>query len=847
MRIKRLAIKNLGKHKELTATLDGSVVGLLGANGSGKSTILKLIHFLMTGWTPTRETQESFIRKVDPELDTEPSFGTAEMDFSSDGEAYRIFRKIGSGTSRRLAKLDEQGNEIKSETVTRADEIQAKLNEILGADKYAIDSAVFPEQGALDKILFGQQAEREELLVRLLLLGHMQKVADVAAGKIKTLGSEIQDFSVLHDELQSSRNKAEEDLAAAESAFSKLLPWTTEEAQFESWLSLEEKINNTALELRSASNTVTDNTLQIQNICTTQSAALRITIDSAASADAWVTKYRNTISSNTNKKQKLHNDLNDLNNVIKLNETIENLSNEIAAKESSLPPKPDASYSNELSLRYNDQKEIARIKASIAKEKDNILKESLKFKAAEEDNIIWSERLNIFQKQKDTEAETLALYSTIIDTCEAAHAHCSSECPVCGTNMTGIDINARLSHYRGLYGPLSEKLKATKAEIDKAVNESNRHYKEMTRAFAAMNQARTNLAQQEKELENLHEEDMTELLGDIEADTQNRNEYFRATGELNALLKKVQEAKAELARVAPARLKELYALDADTIKQEISTLEVKLQGWDKALTKITDVNRELSTLSTIVTTYEGIVSRCETDIIQLEKKKNDLKDSFTDRLKSMLSSGASAEKIKEDLRDKNTRYTECKVRAHELKVNADNIKRRLQEIEQKIKLDEDKRQVIKDLQALVAAFSRHGIPMTYVQHKFDDLVALTQENLEIMDANFAIIPHPEKPVSLQFYRIDEPGQVVFEHDKLSGGQKVRLSIAFLLAVQQLIIPELGFLVLDEPSTHLDDEARENLKDLLLNLNQQLQATDTQIIVCDHARELEPAFVKTIKL
>jgi DNA repair exonuclease SbcCD ATPase subunit len=137
--------------------------------------------------------------------------------------------------------------------------------------------------------------------------------------------------------------------------------------------------------------------------------------------------------------------------------------------------------------------------------------------------------------------------------------------------------------------------------------------------------------------------------------------------------------------------------------------------------------------------------------------------------------------------------------------------------------------------------------MTYVQHKFDDLVALTQENLEIMDANFAIIPHPEKPVSLQFYRIDEPGQVVFEHDKLSGGQKVRLSIAFLLAVQQLIIPELGFLVLDEPSTHLDDEARENLKDLLLNLNQQLQATDTQIIVCDHARELEPAFVKTIKL
>ena len=137
--------------------------------------------------------------------------------------------------------------------------------------------------------------------------------------------------------------------------------------------------------------------------------------------------------------------------------------------------------------------------------------------------------------------------------------------------------------------------------------------------------------------------------------------------------------------------------------------------------------------------------------------------------------------------------------------------------------------------------------MAYVQHKFDSLVSMTQDNLEIMDANFAIIPHPNKPVSLQFYRVDEPGQVLFDHDKLSGGQKVRLSIAFLLAVQQLVIPDLGFLVLDEPSTHLDEEARENLKELLLNLNQQLESTDTQILVCDHARELEPAFVNVIQL
>jgi exonuclease SbcC len=203
--------------------------------------------------------------------------------------------------------------------------------------------------------------------------------------------------------------------------------------------------------------------------------------------------------------------------------------------------------------------------------------------------------------------------------------------------------------------------------------------------------------------------------------------------------------------------------------------------------------------------------------------------------------------VEEILRVKDMDYAELRIRTSQLLAQANAIKKRLLEIEQKIQLDAEKRDVIGELQRIVAAFSRSGIPMAYVQHKFDSLVTMTQENLEIMDANFAIIPHPERPVSLQFYRVDEPGQVLFDHEKLSGGQKVRLSVAFLLAVQQLVVPDLGFLVLDEPSTHLDEESRENLKDLLLNLGQQLENTDTQILVCDHAQELQPAFFNTIEL
>lgn len=844
MRIKKLVIKNLGKHKELTANLDGSVVGLLGPNGSGKSTVLKLIHFVMTGWTPTRETQESFIRKVDAEFENEPTSGSVEMDFSANGELYRINRKIGGASSRKLVKLDASGVEIKSEIITRADEIQARLNEILGADKYAIDSAVFPEQGALDKILFGQQAEREELLVRLLLLGHMQKVADIAAGKIKTLGSEIQDFSVLHDELQSSRNTIEEQLAYEESNFARLTPWDQEVQQFDDWRQLKNTRDNLAVSLRFCNTALRAAEFKIDELCSFKSAELRINISSAADANTWVNKYKSTITNNRNKLEEFVSVKNRLDKYISICETLDKLEQEQKETEETLPEKPDDVKSNQLLARHKDQLRLAQLRkdkntllVSIEKETNNVTAAEALFAAKEKE-------LREIEAELTSIQEKLSLYKTIMDTCDmAAHSSaCMDNCPVCGSNLASVDLKSRQEEYKALYHALdgNRRVKAqAKLDANKLMLSSSA---EMNRAKAVIDAAKDSLTLIEDELVNLKEEDIAIIEAEIKADQNIRNEYYKAWGTLNTLGKKIQQAKNELTTVGDMSL-----VDPVKLNDDINQLKIKLTGWEKASEKVVETHNALIKLEAEVATNKASVNKYEKDIEAYTSKIENLEAAFTDRLKSMMASLNDEEKIISELKNKNDRYTECKTKTAQVRAQANGIKARLLEIEEKIKLDEDKRAVIRDLQGIVTAFSRHGIPMTYVQHKFDDLVALTQENLEIMDANFAITPHPDKPVSLQFYRVDEPGQVVFDHDKLSGGQKVRLSIAFLLAVQQLIIPDLGFLVLDEPSTHLDDEARENLKDLLLNLNQQLQATDTQIIVCDHARELEPAFVKTIKL
>jgi energy-coupling factor transporter ATP-binding protein EcfA2 len=84
-------------------------------------------------------------------------------------------------------------------------------------------------------------------------------------------------------------------------------------------------------------------------------------------------------------------------------------------------------------------------------------------------------------------------------------------------------------------------------------------------------------------------------------------------------------------------------------------------------------------------------------------------------------------------------------------------------------------------------------------------------------------------------------------EQLSGGQAIRLSLAMLLACQQIILPEVGLLVLDEPSSHIDKEGVERMRDLFLSLQQVMTNTNMQILVVDHNDRLATAFETTVVL
>jgi len=178
---------------------------------------------------------------------------------------------------------------------------------------------------------------------------------------------------------------------------------------------------------------------------------------------------------------------------------------------------------------------------------------------------------------------------------------------------------------------------------------------------------------------------------------------------------------------------------------------------------------------------------------------------------------------------------------------ADAIRKRQDDLNAKLESEARRKALKSDLIQLKNTFARGGLPMRYVRYKFEQLAEITRQGLMELEASFTVQADPANSVAFTFTSLTEAEPYVMSQSKLSGGQKVRLSTAFLLAVQKLLVPEVAFLCLDEPSLHLDSDGKESLKEMLIGLSGRLGNTQSQIWICDHAPELEPAFGSVIRL
>ena len=192
MLIEKIKLTNFGIHRDVEFALGGNsnVVGLLGSNGSGKSTILEALKYAFTGdLTGTLESYKSV---------NADSNGQVEVKFVKDGVKGKIVRQVGKGRLKTSFKWNQD------KVLTAKKSVDTKLQEILGVDKKALANAIFLPQGRLDSLLFGTKTEREELFVKLVNMSYCQRRSEIIALKSKQIKSDIQDLTATIEEAESS-------------------------------------------------------------------------------------------------------------------------------------------------------------------------------------------------------------------------------------------------------------------------------------------------------------------------------------------------------------------------------------------------------------------------------------------------------------------------------------------------------------------------------------------------------------------------------------------------------------------------------------------------------------------
>ena len=203
MKITHITIKDWGPHKEIDIDTNASIVGVIGANGTGKSNLLQAIDFGLSG-NLNKQNKELYIRNYGSA--NAASRASVYLEFEKNGLKGSIYREIRKGSTKRLLKWDD--HEYKSDS-----EVASKMEEILGADKNAMANAVFIKQGDITNLVKGTPSVRQEIFQKLMKLSFLNSRELDIKNAIDKIRGNIVDLSPVIDNYNLQMRNLEERVA----------------------------------------------------------------------------------------------------------------------------------------------------------------------------------------------------------------------------------------------------------------------------------------------------------------------------------------------------------------------------------------------------------------------------------------------------------------------------------------------------------------------------------------------------------------------------------------------------------------------------------------------------------
>ncbi len=162
MRINYLELRNYRKFRELNLQFPDGVVGILGLNGSGKTTIIEAIAWALFGNEEevVRTSRESIRFSGAKSSETVKAI----LEFELDDAEFRVEREMG-GRSLSMKATLHQGTSV----IADGDKaVKATIQRLIGMDYKSFFTSVFARQKELDELQEMQPARRKEMVLRML-------------------------------------------------------------------------------------------------------------------------------------------------------------------------------------------------------------------------------------------------------------------------------------------------------------------------------------------------------------------------------------------------------------------------------------------------------------------------------------------------------------------------------------------------------------------------------------------------------------------------------------------------------------------------------------------------------
>jgi exonuclease SbcC len=833
IKITEIELENFGRHRHIKQKLEGNIVGLTGPNGRGKSTILQGIQFAITGMIDHPDPLSKFIRQGN--RGGVAKSATVKLAFEVDGRKGVITRKITKTATSRELTLEGLDGPVSADK--RVAEIMFQLLEV---DKRALGSTVFIRQGAIAD-MFGKDTERREFYTRLLMLGHLTKIADVVDGYRKTVASSVIDLSSVLDEAENAQNEAN---AAFEDAESRL----KETVDCTSFLATATRLSFLFNDQTSASNTVTSESLKLGSnpeqrllenlaIVEVNTTAIKEINDKRLShARAETSKseaMRSLIAAET--LQTLWSEFNETSQKLEQAQNLVTTSNP-ADEVTVLQRKVDAcmtvSTCEALVQNLTFDVELAQAQTDGAQ------------KMLEESRLALDAiNTTVTEQQRDLDIRT-----NILAEIEKAGHDCDAQCMVCGSTA----VNA--AYLEKTTRELEAKLRVSWELFDAA-------FKAHTAANDSVGSLGLDLSCKTTELFNIQSrlKAAREVLDGTAADKDviiaelgdakvRAAAYAHASAEVQRLTTLYTTIAAKIASRPEPTLQEM-----EELRLLVHTTSAACKPWDSTLdTKESQLRSDIAICESETTAMRTAQTHLQAAKDWLGRVESELQVLCASDVQTLPSSvyakgsvvtSSVAEEMVTKLQSMQTDYDHLRGVREAARSAMMAAQRRVIETETKIDNQKQRIELIARLVKLRDAFKPSGVSLDYLDYKFSQVATVASDYLAESGADFTVMASPGEPLAYDFIRM-EPGEDWLSQSRLSGGQRVRLAVATLRAIHSLVVPNVGLLVLDEPTTHLDSDAKLAMAEMLRRIGNE---GGLQILVCDHDPILIDAFTSTIEI